>query len=88
MTDLTSTASLTLRLIDDYSAASGRVTFYSDSRAQRSQTDRRQCRDRRRSIRFTLDRRGLGDRRKTTMSWDQGYHFKSDTVSPIDLPRS
>ncbi len=82
MTNSTSTASLTLRLIDDYSAASGHVTFYSDSRAQRSQTDRR------RSISFTPDRRGLGDRRKTTMSWDQGYHFKSDTVSPIDLPRS
>lgn len=88
MTSSTSKVSLTLELVDDNSAASGRVTFCSDCRAQRSQTDRCQCRDRRRSIRFTPDRRGLGDRRKTTMSWDQGYHFKSDTVSPIDLPRS
>ena len=82
MTGSTSEVSLTLELVDDNSAASGRVTFYSDCRAQRSQTDRR------RSIHFTPDRRNLGDRRKTTMSWDQGYHFKSDTVSPIDLPRS
>lgn len=71
-----------LTLEGDSSYRSGKVTFYADTRSQRSSKDRRQCRERRKAIRFTPDRRSSFDRRQQTMTWNNGYQFQSRSLTP------
>ncbi|GAA5315944.1 MAG: hypothetical protein AseanaTS_11490 [Candidatus Pelagadaptatus aseana] len=71
-----------LSIEGDSSYRNGKVTFYADTRSPRSKMDRRQCRERRKAIRFTPDRRNNLDRRQQTMTWNNGYQFQNHRLTP------